>query len=355
MPSSVASSVVTGPAADAAGDTVSGADAPAHGDRLLSLRLDARPARDGAAPLKCAVDLRIPNRISQPARLLVCLPGGGMNRRFFDLMSGDDDSYSFARAMTAQGYLVAMLDHPGIGDSDRPLDADTLTPDFIADANAQVTAQLLSGLRSGTLDSGVAALPTLQSIGVGHSMGAMLTVLQQAAHAQHRAIAVLGFSTRGLPEYVSAEVLALSRTEQRARLVELARLSFAKPATAAPAAPRSGDAANTGDFYAAGKAEPRGAAALRPALDRMLTLPAFLSMLPDNIAEACAQIRVPVFIGLGELDIAGPTHAVPASFAASTEVCLHILPQAGHSHFIFAARRGLFRRMAQWLRALAEE
>jgi len=330
--------------------TLAAAAAVAGEDRVLNLRLDAGVAGAGVPALRSAVEIRVPAQVVRPVTALVCLPGGGMNRRFFDLVDGEDASFSFARAMTARGFIVVMIDHLGIGDSDRPADAELLTPERIVSANAHVTAQMLAGLRKGSLFEGLPALPELRSIGVGHSMGAMLTVLQQAGDPQHAALGVLGFSTRGLPEYLSPEVreLARDRAAVRAQLVALARASFARPPASAPRAQQGGD------FFASGKADPRGIQAIRPAVDKMLTIPAFLSMLPDNIGDATAQIRVPVFIGLGELDITGPSHEVPAAFGNSHDVTLHILPQAGHSHFIFAARRGLFQRFAQWARALPD-
>ena len=38
------------------------------------------------------------------------------------------------------------------------------------------------------------------------------------------------------------------------------------------------------------------------------------------------------FLGLGERDMAGPTHQIPAAFHKSRDVTLHILKEAGHSH-----------------------
>ena len=66
-----------------------------------------------------------------------------------------------------------------------------------------------------------------------------------------------------------------------------------------------------------------------------------------------AEVAVPVFIGLGSRDMAGAPHAVPAAFTGSGDVCLHILPGAGHSHFLFPSRAGLFRRLAHWATRVA--
>ena len=60
----------------------------------------------------------------------------------------------------------------------------------------------------GTVTPELPALPELVSVGVGHSMGAMLTVEQQATHRTHTALALLGFGNRGLPDLLDPEVVA---------------------------------------------------------------------------------------------------------------------------------------------------
>ena len=73
-----------------------------------------------------------------------------------------------------------------------------------------------------------------------------------------------------------------------------------------------------------------------------------MSMLPGNVAPEAAKIDVPVFVGLGERDMAGPPLEAPKAFTSSPAVTFHLLPQAGHSHFLFPARTGLFDRLAEW-------
>ena len=75
-----------------------------------------------------------------------------------------------------------------------------------------------------------------------------------------------------------------------------------------------------------------------------------MSMLPDNVAREAAQIDVPVFLGVGEKDMTGPPEQLPEAYPASPQVALHILPGAGHSHFLFPARTGLCDRLAVWAR-----
>ena len=279
-----------------------------------------------------------------------------MNRRYFDLqpppLAGvdqvGDDSYSFAAQMTARGFIVAALDHLGLGDSSKPEDGWQLTAELLTQANATATAELQTRLREGRLADGVPALPALRSIGVGHSMGAMLTVLQQHSARQHAAIALLGFSTRGLPEYAPPGLKdAPDPVAVRPQLTEYARRMFGKPYPVINA-PRG----NNAELFGSKHAEAQGVAALKAATDCILPVPAMMSMVPGNVAPEAATLDVPLFLGLGERDMVGPTHQVPAAFPRCGDVVLHILPKTGHSHFLFPARRDLFDRLAVWARSL---
>jgi len=327
---------------------------------VAPLLVDTGLELPGEGALRVAADVRLPDRVGAAPLVLVCLPGGGMNRRYWDLhppaeAGADDGSFSFAEQMTRRGFVVVALDHLGVGDSSRPDDGHLLSAELVTQANTAATAKLLAGLRDGSLLPGVAAMPGLRSIGVGHSMGAMFTILQQAAASQHIGVALLGFSTRGLPEYVTPEVRELSKdvAAVRARLPELARRMFPKPYVRVQSSRGSGGGGDN-SLFAGHKAEPLGVAALKEAVDGLLPQPAYLSMIPGNVSPEAAQIGVPVFLGIGELDMAGPTHQIPAGFPGSQDVTLVILPQAGHSHFLFPARTRLYERLDVWARSVPE-
>lgn len=322
-----------------------------HSEYGASLRVESGVDLPGFPSARIAVDVHTPDfrSLRSPPVVLICLPGGGMNRRYFDLMPADGDhSFSFARQMSARGFIVVTLDHLGIGDSDRPEDGYLLTPELLARANAQATDAVLRRLREGSLVPGIPRLPHLLSLGVGHSMGAMMTVLQQARAHQHAGIMLLGFSTRGLPEYLSPEARELAKdcVAVRARLPELAKKMFVESYPVIKPSPQASG------IYAGGNADPRAVEALKAARGPLLPVPAFLSMLPGNVAPEAAAIDVPLFLGLGERDMAGPTHLIPAAFPKSRDVTLHILREAGHSHFLFPTRDGLFERLSLWARAV---
>ena len=315
---------------------------------LLSatFRVDAGVPVPGEGPLRIAVEVISP---PQPRPVvLVCLPGGAMTRKYWDLRAEGDDSFSFAREMARRGFASVLIDHLGVGESSRPADGYRLTGELVARANAKATAAALERIRNGSAINGLASIPHVRSAGIGHSMGAMLTILQQAAARQHAGIAVLGFSTRGLPEYLTPEARKIAADLQAGRreAPRLAQQMFGEPY------PKIGRSSDGSQLYAGLHAEPAGIQAIKAARERLLPVPAYESMLPGNVGPEAARIDVPVFVGLGELDMAGPPLDAPKAFTASPAVTFHLLPQAGHSHFLFASRIGLFDALAEWAQRL---
>ena len=183
-------------------------------------------------------------------------------------------------------------------------------------------------------------------------MGALVTVLQQAQYRSHHAIALLGFSTRGLPAYVPPPLHSVARDPQalREQLPALAKSVFKEPYPYLERTPESRG------MFAGDRADARGIAALNVLRkEPILPLPSWHSMLPGNVAHEAASIDVPVFLGVGDRDIVGPTEELPSAFARSPRVQLHVMPETGHSHFLFAARLALFEALAGWAGSVASD
>jgi pimeloyl-ACP methyl ester carboxylesterase len=283
----------------------------------------------GEGELSLAADLYWPD--GDPRAALFCFPGGGLDRRWFDL---DASGRSFAAAMTARGFAVATIDHLGWAESSRPRDGFALVPEVIAAANALAVETLAAELP-----------PGLRRVGVGHSLGALLAIVQQAEHESFDALVLLGATTRGLRVVMSDEELAYADRPEAAR-AELVRLAQKRSGGEAwfelPLAARAGAIFNGG-------ADPAALAAMRAIACEVVSVLALFSMIPGISAPWAARVRVPVFLGVGERDITGPAHELPAAFPASRDVTLHIQPVAGHSHFAFPSCEGLFERIATFV------
>jgi pimeloyl-ACP methyl ester carboxylesterase len=301
----------------------------------------------GAGSLSVAADVFVPTQLRTPITALFCTPGGAMNRHYFDLRApAAPAEFSFAAHLTARGFIVVALDPLGIGDSSRPRDGFALTADVLAEAGARATTALRHELAGGTLTA--RPLGPIRSVGVGHSMGAMLTALQQAQYGGHEALMLFGFGTQGLPAALSAAELQFANdpAATRANIERLARARGPEPYPEIARTPQGKE------LFAGDKADRRGVEALQVARDRLLMTSGLFSMIPGSTVPECARIDTPLLLAVGDRDIAGPPHQIPASFPGSRDVTLWVLPDTGHCHFLFDSRRHLFARAGDWCEAV---
>jgi len=318
----------------------------AAGPRRWQKTIAIEPVAGDERPQLIAVDIYLPASVAAAPRVLFCQPGGALDKGYFNIEPDDgDDRFSFAVQMTARGFIVIALDHPGTGASSKPRDGFALTPQALSAANANAVDTLKEQLRNGQLCPALPPLAVFTAIGVGHSMGAMLTVLQQARFESYAAVALLGFGTRGLPDYLPQQALVYADDAPGARehISALARLQGDDPYPALAVA-----AGRAGAIYGGG-ADRRAVAALAKIRTNLLAVAGLFSMIPGSTAPDCAQIDVPVFLGVGDRDISGEAHAIPASFSGSPEMALLVLPDTGHSHFLFPSISLLCERLARWM------
>jgi alpha-beta hydrolase superfamily lysophospholipase len=257
---------------------------------------------------------------------LFCFPGGGMTRRYFDL-----EGASFADAMVQAGIIVVAFDHFGSGESSAVADPFDLTAGALAQAGATAALAMARSLRRGDI-AGMLAVPDLRVIGVGHSMGGMIVTMQQALARPYAALALLGFSTRGLPEVLTDDEKAVAAQESRgdADYRRLAQLRFG--AGLADINTRLG-----------------GSAALTEAAGPLLTVSAMQSMLPGNVTAEAAAVDVPIFLAVGDRDIAGRPERIPAAFSASPDIRLHVMENAGHHPFVAPSASVLYAALHAWV------
>ena len=305
------------------------------------LRIPIGAPLPGEGELEIAIDVFAPTQLSEPAIVLFCMPGGGMNRKYFDL-GGPGDSMSFAAAMSARGFVVVTMDHLGVGESSHPRDGFAITSAVAAQANAVAFDEIARRLRDGVLHPALPALRHFTPIGVGHSMGGLIMTVQQDARRDFAAMMLLGFGTCGMPEVLSDDDrAALARPDRGlSELPRLARQRFGGDAY--PPIPRAEGASSA-------------ARALAAAQDGVLSVPAVHSMIPGSIKEEIARLDVPIFIGVGDRDIVGPPRMLPAEYERASDITLFIVEKCGHHPFVSPDTPRLLARAGDWVRAQAKE
>jgi pimeloyl-ACP methyl ester carboxylesterase len=304
----------------------------------VSLRLDV----DGTGPEGCRylgadVFWSRANLRANPT-MVFCFPGGGMSRGYYDI---GVPGYSMARHLAAQGFLTITMDHPGTGGSDVPTDPWTLTPEVVAEVDAAAVTSALEALASGEIE-GMPAVRPARVIGLGHSAGAMIVMHQQSRRSPYAAIALLGWAGHGLPEHLDKNGLRLAHHPERLgdELVEAARMWNSDPLPET----RTGSMA----FLVANRPSDEVRRAMVDVNTRLLGIVGYATLIPGSAAPATAAITVPVFLGIGDRDIAQEPRRIPADFPSCGDMTVFVIPDTGHNHNVEPNRFVLWDRIAAW-------
>ena len=286
-----------------------------------------------------AADLYVPDAV-ESAPLLVCFPGEGMNRVYFDLPDGLPGEWSMARYLADHfGIAVAVVDHPGVGESSVPEDPYTLNPRVVAEVDHGAMSELVAHAMD--------LFEPTRFVGLGHSMGALIVAHAQWHHRSFDAVAFLGFGGVGLPEYLTRAEMSYANSYERLEpvLAELVRERFGTALVPEPST--SSDMLNPGAITGARQL-------LAAASTPLLALCGLTSMIPGSSDAALASIEVPVFLGIGENDIAGDISEVASLLTASPSVETFVLAEAGHNHSISKNRTVLWDALGNWVVTLNE-
>lgn len=273
--------------------------------------------------------------------VLFCVPGGGRNRNFFDLRSAESTRFSFAHAMLARNHMVVLIDPPGVGESPAPNDGYALTVDVVADAIAKAARALVDRLRTGDIDPAFAPADPQKIVGVGHSMGAILTILQQHRHKLYDGLVLLGLGARGLPSFLNDAEKALAHNPDalRAQIHHLAQTHFGTPFLEI----------DEKHIRPSPHADPGALAMLAHTIAPTSTVCTIFVLVPGSFAPEAAALRAPSFVGIGQYDFAGSADDVPAILPAVKDLTVVTIPDAGHNLVVFPSCQFLFEQVGAWL------
>lgn len=232
------------------------------------------------------------------------------------------------------GIAVAVVDHPGVGESSVPEDPYILNPRVVAEVDHGAMSELVAHAMD--------LFEPTRFIGLGHSMGALIVAHAQWHHRSFDAVAFLGFGGAGLPEYLTRAELSYANNYERLEpvLAELVRERFGTALV--PGLSTNSELLNPEAIVGARQL-------LAAASTPLLALCGLTSMIPGCSNAALASIEVPVFLGVGENDIAGDIAEVGALLAAASSVETFVLAGAGHNHSISKNRTELWDALGKWV------
>ena len=260
---------------------------------------------------------------------LFCLPGGGLSKDYFDLAP----NFSFAARMSALGYDVITMDHPGVGENLLPADHPFYTPREAAGYLAQA---LTHWDMQGEIQTPI--------IGIGHSLGGMMIMLMQGLHAPFTRLGLFGSSAGGLDWGLSDEEKAyINKPHAFAR--ELEAMSLAKFGRATIPAGKG----PSGESITFGGQTPELTQRLRAAASEMNAAGAMMSMMRGSFRPEANAIAVPLFFAFGDHDIGIPPKDVPKDFPSAPSTKTVILGATGHNHFAFSSIEELCEAFDGWV------
>jgi pimeloyl-ACP methyl ester carboxylesterase len=276
---------------------------------------------------------------NRTGKIVIAVPGGTYSRAYWHQDPSALAGYSFCEHLCRAGVTVVAVDNLGTGDSTRPADSDLVTPELMGDAIAQVATQVRARALSGALDERLGPMSSPELIGVGHSLGGLITVLQQSKWHSYDRVAVLGYTA------VPSENSAPYADRLNAALEMLALQSPDTFRNGYLEVPRSSlKAFFYGDFVDRDviSADARTATV-------MPRIAGAAAMVYGSAADAAARIDVPVFLAFGEQDLSPDPRQEAAAYHSSDDITVFVLPGSAHCHNLAPTRFVLWNRLLNWI------
>ncbi len=267
---------------------------------------------------------------------MTLLAGGSYDKRYHHAVIPGFSGYSAAEHLAALGNVVILADHLGVGESAKAPDQTKATRQVCAAAMHAAVEAIHGRLAAGDVHPALPALSKPVRIGGGHSMGAMQTVVQQAAHRTYDAIMFLGYTTQGVHFFHGTTRVRAGDYMPPEPYVDYAE---------------NDRAAQRYNFYWDDVPE----AVIR--YDDTMAVPTptrigLDSIRLDIIKDDAAAIDVPVLFGNSERDVSPDPQGEAARFPRCTDFTMYLLPRAAHCQTYAGTRTVFWDRLHSWSRSI---
>jgi pimeloyl-ACP methyl ester carboxylesterase len=286
-----------------------------------------------------------------PPRPVVCfaLPGGAFTRHYYSAALPGAGLTSQGDWHAARGWIFVSVDPLGVGDSSSH---DMMRLGYAALASAADAAErvVLDRLRDGSLIDGMPALASAPLVlGLGQSMGASVTIFQQAHHRSFDGLAVLGFAALDMhipvrpgedpftrpwiPRDALATVLnaeAVAAAGEQDHLAKSMWFFFY-------------DDVDVSEVFPAWAADPA-----RPWISATVPGVILCAQTPGVVFTEAACVDVPVLLGFGERDVCLDKKGEPRAYQSTPSIDFVEIPRMGHMHNFASTRELLWQRIDHW-------
>lgn len=313
----------------------------------LDVDISGRVGIEG--PLHTQVTVHLPARLAPGLSPLVmfAFPGGGAGRGMYCMEAPTTTAYSQARWHAERGVVFVSCDHLGTGGSSHPDPALLASPYPLAWANQATVDRVLQLLAHDAVHPGFGKVRGPVVIGIGHSMGANLTILLQAHREVFDGVAVLGYSAfhTVLPKPPGMDPRP-PRRQPRSHPAGGRDLSAADPNLVATRR-------HMNRWDAREAAEMKRHRWDLPLASRTMPPAAMFMNAAGVVAEEASWIEVPVFLGFGERDVTRNPWEEPRYYWRSHDITLAVIPRMSHGLNSAETRGLLWQRLHHWARGVA--
>jgi len=301
-----------------------------------------------------AATVHAPTELVDPATVVCAFPGGGYGRRYYEMDHPLVPGPGQAAWHAARGIVFVAFDPYGDGDG-TVLPEDQRGLDSTCAGIHEATGSLLTKLHDGTVSPQIPPIVVDRVVGVGHSLGGMQLVAQQARHATFDAIAVLGWScvqtvvpTADGNDYLTphheSSVIELDDAWAGPLVDERAHLRYAYFWDDVPLEFVDED---MGVGFPIRTADP-----LPPWITPKFPPFAAVCLEAGIVRDDAATIAAPVFVAAGERDVLRDLRQEVPAFSRARDITMFEVPHCAHMHNFSPQRHLLWDRMHRWVTSL---